>query len=139
MVDSISRILVPIDGSEAALAGLRFAETLASASEASLLILHVLDKTMLELLRVDEIREDFGGLTSEELESLARRHVSDPYFEAAKMVLDYDAIGEILGVTRNQVATLLYRAKRRLREQLEPDASATPRPAAIRIVSRGSA
>jgi RNA polymerase sigma-70 factor (ECF subfamily) len=32
--------------------------------------------------------------------------------------LDYAAIAESLGVTRNQVATLLFRAKRRLREKL---------------------
>jgi hypothetical protein len=34
--------------------------------------------------------------------------------------LDYDAIGEILGVTRNQVGTLLFRAKKRLRAELAP-------------------
>jgi RNA polymerase sigma-70 factor (ECF subfamily) len=34
--------------------------------------------------------------------------------------LDYDAIGELLGLTRAQVATLLFRAKRRLREALAP-------------------
>jgi RNA polymerase sigma-70 factor (ECF subfamily) len=33
--------------------------------------------------------------------------------------LDYDGIGEILGVTRGQVGTLLFRAKRRLRGILE--------------------
>jgi RNA polymerase sigma-70 factor (ECF subfamily) len=32
--------------------------------------------------------------------------------------LDYDAIAEILGVTRNQVGTLLFRAKKRLRAEL---------------------
>ena len=32
--------------------------------------------------------------------------------------LDYDAIGEILGVSRNQVGTLLFRAKKRLRAEL---------------------
>ncbi len=32
--------------------------------------------------------------------------------------LDYDAIAEILGVTRNQVGTLLFRAKQRLRREL---------------------
>jgi RNA polymerase sigma factor (sigma-70 family) len=32
--------------------------------------------------------------------------------------LDYGAIAEVLGVRRNQVGTLLFRAKRRLREQL---------------------
>ena len=32
--------------------------------------------------------------------------------------LDYDAIAEMLGVTKNQVATLLFRGRRRLREQL---------------------
>lgn len=36
------------------------------------------------------------------------------YFED----LDYDAIGDVLDVTRGQVGTLLFRAKRRLREQL---------------------
>lgn len=49
--------------------------------------------------------------------------------------LDYDAIGEILDVTRDQVATLLHRAKRRLREQLDSDTSAVPAP--IRLASRG--
>ena len=34
--------------------------------------------------------------------------------------LDYDAIAEILGVTRNQVGTLLFRAKKRLRAELVP-------------------
>ena len=32
--------------------------------------------------------------------------------------LDYDGIAGILGVTRNQVATLLFRAKRKLRSAL---------------------
>jgi RNA polymerase sigma-70 factor (ECF subfamily) len=32
--------------------------------------------------------------------------------------LDYDGIGELLGLTRAQVATLLFRAKRRLRDAL---------------------
>jgi len=32
--------------------------------------------------------------------------------------LDYDAIAETLGVTRNQVGTLLFRAKRQLRQRL---------------------
>jgi len=32
--------------------------------------------------------------------------------------LDYEAIGELLGVSRNQVGTLLFRAKRRLRADL---------------------
>jgi len=34
--------------------------------------------------------------------------------------MDYAAIGEALDVSRNQVATLLFRAKRQLREQLDP-------------------
>jgi RNA polymerase sigma-70 factor (ECF subfamily) len=37
--------------------------------------------------------------------------------------LDYAAIGDVLGVSREQVATLVYRAKRRLRERLAPAAS----------------
>lgn len=32
---------------------------------------------------------------------------------------DYDAIGEVLDVTRGQVATLLFRSKRKLREALQ--------------------
>lgn len=32
--------------------------------------------------------------------------------------LDYAAIGEALGISRNQVGTLLFRAKRRLRERV---------------------
>ena len=50
---------------------------------------------------------------------------------------DYDAIAEVMEVTRNQVATLLYRAKRRLREQLDPDTAAGARPTAVRMASRG--
>ena len=34
--------------------------------------------------------------------------------------LDYSAIAEALEVTRNQVATLLFRGKQKLREQLDP-------------------
>jgi RNA polymerase sigma-70 factor (ECF subfamily) len=37
--------------------------------------------------------------------------------------LDYDAIAEILDATRSQVGVLLFRARRRLREQLEDGAS----------------
>ncbi len=37
--------------------------------------------------------------------------------------LEYGAIAELLGVRRNQVGTLLFRAKRRLREQLSQDES----------------
>ncbi len=33
--------------------------------------------------------------------------------------LDYDAIGEALGISRGQVATLLFRARRKLREALD--------------------
>ncbi len=50
---------------------------------------------------------------------------------------DYDEIGAVMDVTRNQVATLLYRAKRRLREQLDPAAEHDAASAAIRLVSRG--
>jgi len=32
--------------------------------------------------------------------------------------LDYAAIGELLGVSRGQVGTLLFRARRRVRERL---------------------
>ena len=32
--------------------------------------------------------------------------------------LDYDTIAEMLGVTKNQVATLLFRGRRSLREKL---------------------
>lgn len=39
------------------------------------------------------------------------------YFEE----LDYQGIAELLGVTRGQVGTLLFRAKLRLREQLEDE------------------
>ena len=35
--------------------------------------------------------------------------------------LDYDAIGEVLGVSRGQVGTLLFRAKRLLRQALSDD------------------
>ena len=35
--------------------------------------------------------------------------------------LDYDAIAQTLAVTRNQVGTLLFRAKRRLRDELTKD------------------
>jgi len=40
---------------------------------------------------------------------LVLRHFAD---------LDYDAIGGLLGISRNQVGTLLFRAKRRLRADL---------------------
>jgi len=42
--------------------------------------------------------------------------------------LDYEAIAEILGVTRGQVGTLLFRAKRHLRERFEEDADLEARP-----------
>lgn len=42
--------------------------------------------------------------------------------------LDYDEIAEILGVTRNQVGTLLFRAKRRLRETLDPGLAGASEP-----------
>lgn len=35
--------------------------------------------------------------------------------------LDYDAMAEVLGVTRNQVGTLLFRAKKKLRQRLTED------------------
>jgi len=50
---------------------------------------------------------------------------------------DYDEIGAVMDVTRNQVATLLHRAKRRLREQLDSQSRSDSAPAAIRLVSRG--
>jgi RNA polymerase sigma-70 factor (ECF subfamily) len=37
--------------------------------------------------------------------------------------MDYEGIAETIGVTRNQVGTLLFRAKRLLREQVEAQAS----------------
>ena len=37
--------------------------------------------------------------------------------------LEYDAIAEVLEVTRNQVGTLLFRAKRRLRERLAEESA----------------
>lgn len=37
--------------------------------------------------------------------------------------LDYEGIGDTLGVSRGQVGTLLFRARRKLREALEGDAS----------------
>jgi RNA polymerase sigma factor (sigma-70 family) len=39
--------------------------------------------------------------------------------------LDYDGIGDVLGVSRGQVGTLLFRAKRRLREALADDTAPT--------------
>jgi RNA polymerase sigma-70 factor (ECF subfamily) len=40
--------------------------------------------------------------------------------------LDYEAIGEELGLTRSQVATSLFRAKQRLRELLRSELETTP-------------
>ena len=37
--------------------------------------------------------------------------------------MDYEAIAKSIGVTRNQVGTLLFRAKRLLREQVEAQVS----------------
>ena len=45
---------------------------------------------------------------------LALRYFSD---------LDYDAIGKALGVSRSQVGTLLFRAKRMLREAMQAPSS----------------
>ena len=93
MSREIARILVPVDGSEPALEGLRFAETLAQASHASLLILHVMEAAMLEVLKVKNVGDDrFGGLNESELETLVRRHIMDPYFETAKQVMENDAL-----------------------------------------------
>lgn len=89
MTVKISRILVPVDGSEAALQGLRFAETIAQANQASLDFIHVLDGTIREVLKIDGVSEaSFGGLSATELEALVRRYVADPYFEAAKAVMN---------------------------------------------------
>ena len=52
--------------------------------------------------------------------------------------LDYDAIGDVLGVTRNQVATLLYRGKQRLRDALASDAATGAELVEFRIPSPGS-
>jgi RNA polymerase sigma-70 factor (ECF subfamily) len=52
--------------------------------------------------------------------------------------LDYDAIGEVLGVTRNQVATLLYRGKQRLRDALASDPATGAELVEFRIPSPGS-
>jgi RNA polymerase sigma-70 factor (ECF subfamily) len=41
--------------------------------------------------------------------------------------LEYDAIAELLLVTKNQVATLLFRGRRRLRETLAEDVLEPPR------------
>ena len=41
--------------------------------------------------------------------------------------LEYDAIAELLLVTKNQVATLLFRGRRRLRETLAEDVPEPPR------------
>ena len=76
------------------------------------------------------------------LENLTAKRAVEPLFKTSEWDFDtlrrtYDAIAEILNVTHNQVATLLYRGKRRLRKQLDPDATAGAGPTAIRIVSRG--
>ena len=39
------------------------------------------------------------------------------------MGTDYDGIAELLDLSRGQVGTLLFRAKRRLRERLAPGGS----------------
>ena len=42
--------------------------------------------------------------------------------------MDYESIGKSIGVTKTQVGTLLFRAKRLLREEVEVQASEPPAP-----------
>jgi RNA polymerase sigma-70 factor (ECF subfamily) len=70
------------------------------------------------------------GLASEQRRQLLAVIETQPDLYRAPLVLryyadlDYGEIAELLGVSRNQVATLLFRARRRLREALsEPKAS----------------
>jgi len=77
-----------------------------------------------------QILEGLAALPDRYRAPLALRYYAD---------FDYDAIAVVLDVTRNQVATLLHRAKRRLREQLDPDTQAPAEPTALRIASPGPA
>lgn len=63
-------------------------------------------------LHAEETQQLLGAL--EELPEKYRLPLVLRYFQE----LDYDAIGDVLDVSRNQVGTLLFRAKRRLREAL---------------------
>ena len=67
------------------------------------------------LLRAEARREVLAAV-----ESLEDRHRA-PLVLRYYAELDYEAIAEILGVTKGQVATLLFRAKRRLRARLAGD------------------
>lgn len=69
-----------------------------------------------QVLRAEEraaVRAAVDGLPAKYRVPLVLRHFGE---------LDYDAIAEVLGVTRNQVGTLLFRARRRLRERLREGA-----------------
>lgn len=96
MNTKLEKILVPVDGSEAALRAARFANYLASVTGATLTLMHVQDNSALELLRVGNTyaRADAGvaSLSDEQFQDIARRFVADPYFEAAKTAIDYDEL-----------------------------------------------
>jgi len=67
------------------------------------------------------------GLSAELRSQLLAAIESQPDLYRAPLVLryyadlEYEAIAEILAVSRNQVATLLFRGRRRLRDALEPE------------------
>ena len=80
-------------------------------------------------LSTDELADDSPGALLRLTSFEERREVLDALDELPAKYrlplvlrfyreLDYDAIAEVLGVTRNQVGTLLFRAKKRLRQQL---------------------
>jgi len=66
-----------------------------------------------------ELREELRRRVQAAIDTLPDRYRA-PLVLRYYADLDYAAIGEILGVDANQVATLLFRGRRRLREALEP-------------------
>ena len=66
-----------------------------------------------------ELREELRRRVQAAIDTLPDRYRA-PLVLRYYADLDYAAIGEILGVDVNQVATLLFRGRRRLREALEP-------------------
>lgn len=96
METKLEKILVPVDGSDAALRAVRFANYLASVTGAALTLLHVQDNSALELLRVGNrdtgANSDETNLSDEQFEDIARKFVADPYFEAAKAAIEIDTL-----------------------------------------------
>jgi RNA polymerase sigma-70 factor (ECF subfamily) len=67
-----------------------------------------------------ELREELRRQVQAAVDTLPDRYRA-PLVLRFYAELDYAAIGAVLGVDANQVATLLFRARRRLREALGPE------------------